>query len=235
MRDLWMIFVFLGGIIAGASVGAVYHFVAAKSLTQTLDMRDSEIGELKKTLERENKLAVKAHALAAAKFDKLQRGYDALQVELAEQKQLATLQRQHIAKFLQGVDEGETVAAADEQPEPEQLVPGPSDLEDGRIRGGKIAYHKLKMAPVEGEFQVTGEIENLSKKRFRSLILHIELFGAGSRWIEVLPISIDGLEPGATRAFTVAGLTNRPDLYDAVKKFKITTALLSEDRSNSAE
>lgn len=233
MRDLWMIVLFLVGLIAGAGVGAVYHVVASKSVTQTLDLRDSEIVELKKKFEHEHERAVETKSLAAATVDKLQREYDTLQLELVEQKRLAALQRKQIAEFLQPGEDVEIPLSADEVPE--QPVPDPEEFKEGRVPGGKIAYHKLKMAPVEGEFQITGEIENLSKNRIRSVILHIKLFGPGSQLIESLPVSIDGLEPGARSAFTVTGLTNRPDLFDTVKRFKITTALLTEDRSKPAQ
>ena len=134
--------------------------------------------------------------LAAANWTKLQREYDALQMELAEQKRVGGAAARTDRRTPGGqADEGETVPAmqiAAIRAEPELPERNRRRLEDGRVRGGKIAYHKLKLAPdAKAKLQVSGEIENRSRRNASGVYLHIELYGKGGKPVDKVVVTID--------------------------------------------
>jgi hypothetical protein len=221
LRDIWVVLLFVGGLILGATLGAIYHQTASATLSNTITSRDSEIDRLNSALAAEQHRSKTEAAQTAASRHKLQHELDVLQLQLAEQTAIVARQRDLLANPEAEKQDGD---ADGTNPE---LSP-PSKKEEGLVKGGDFVYHHVKLQPRNEELEIVGEMENCTDKRFSGVYFHVELFDDRQRPIETQAITINNFSPGETRPFTGYALSDRPTLVSAVRSFRITLALLIE-------
>ena len=220
MREFIALLLFLGGLGLGVAGAAYYYGDINASLQTSLNEVQSELDQVASSSAAERESLKQQLASAIETKEASERELEIAQAELAEQAATIARQVELLAAFGEKPDGEESSDAAQ--------VDRPSVKPDGVVNGGQFLYRNVQWSLRDEDFEVVGELENRTKKQFTNAIFHVELFGEGSRSLGTVTVMINNFSPGKVIPFNKLALVGHPELYDSVRRFKITAALLEE-------
>jgi hypothetical protein len=220
-RDVFVILLFVGGMIVGAGAGVLYYRTTNASLISAHAEMRAEFDRLKIEKTTEQEAFKKELAEAADARNEAIRDLDIAQMQLNEQAAIIERQRKLIAQLEEGPRPD---AALDDSPE----IAVPSRKKDGVVNRGAFVYRGMEWQQRENELEIVGELENRSEKHYGSAIFHIELFDEAKRPVDRVALTVTNFSPGRVVSIKEYTLADRPEQQAAVSQFRITAVLLNE-------